>query len=141
MSMTVRLIVILLLAMPLSACVVSQGTHKEALAKAQNLESERDVLLNKVKELEATLDKKDKEFQSLTENFKESEREKKDAALRIKEIETEIEAKTKEVAKLKAEVDQVRIAKDKEIEEIKFKIKEVQTRAETLLDKIKEIQQ
>lgn len=139
--MTIRLMLVLMLALPLSACVVTQSTHKEALAKIQNLQGERDGLSNKVKELETTLDKKEKELQALSENLKVTEREKKDAALRMKELETEVEAKSKEVAKLKAEVDEVRISKDKEIEAIKFKIKEVQTRAEVLLEKIKEIQQ
>jgi len=139
--MTIRLIVILLLAVPLSGCVVTQGTHRVALAKIQNLQGEKDGLLNKVAEVEATLDKTGKELQALTENFKATEMEKKAASLRIKQIETELEAKTKEVAKLKAEVDEVRVAKDKEIDEIKFKIKEVQARAAALLEKIEEIQQ
>ena len=110
--MKFRFIVALLVAVSLSGCVVLKSTHEEALAKIQNLEVERDRLLNKAHELEKTLADKEKE----------------------------LVAKVNETTRLKAEVDEIRIAKDKEIADIKLKIKEVQIRAEALVEKIKSIQ-
>lgn len=135
-----RLVIALLFIASLSGCVVSQGTHKEALARIQNLEGERDGLISNVKELQAAIEKKDKELRSLSETVKDLETGKKDAEAKLTGVEKELEQKSKEILQLKKDVEDIRIAKDKEIEEIRFKIKEVQTRAEALLEKIKELQ-
>lgn len=134
-----RLILILLLCASITACV-SQSTYKEALVQIQNLKGERDGLLNKIKEIEASLDRKSKEVEALTENLEGLDRGKKEAEEKLRELEQETEQKAREIVKLKKDVEDVMVAKDKEIEEIRYKIKEVQTRAEALLEKIKEIQ-
>lgn len=138
--MLLRLILVLSLTVSLTACVVRESTYKEALVQIQNLKSERDGLLDKVKEIETNLDKKSKEAQTLSDNMKLLDRDKKEIEAKLKDLEQETEQKAQEIVKLKKDVEDIRVAKDKEIEEIKYKIKEVQTRAEALLEKIKEIQ-
>ena len=145
--MLLRLLVVLSMALVLNGCIVSSGTHKRVLAQVQNLEAEkaalsgeRDRLSADIKAMETNLDKKDKEVLALAESLKKSDKDKIEAEAKLKELEQETQQKALEIVKLKKDVDDIRIAKEKETDEIKYKVREIQLRAESLLNKIKEVQ-
>jgi len=146
--MIIRLTTSVVLVLTLAGCgvVVKQSTYNEALQQNQKLQGEKDELSQKAEELQASLDKSVKEVATLTDKLRAVEKDKADTEAKLKTAEQDLEAKSaelvqmkNEIAKLKKDVEDVRIAKDKEINDIKLKVKDINARAEALLEKIRSI--
>lgn len=120
--MMLRIVLAVLLAMSLSGCVVMKSTHDEALAKIQNLETD--------------LTRKDQELQAISDKLDAAVKERGDAVARAKEVEGILQARMAEIEKFKKDADDI----GKKSESIESEIKEVQTHADTIRNKIKDLQ-